>query len=106
MSKFIMVVTSSAKEGRDDEYNDWYDNEHIHDICSIPGVISGKRFEAVPVTPNEQPAKYLAIYEIEVDADNPGPVLGAMMQKAEAGEMSVSDSLDSESAQIWMYKPH
>lgn len=106
MAKFLMVVTSSAKDGRDDEYNDWYDSEHIHDICSIPGVISGKRFEAVPVTPHQQPSPYLAMYEIEVDADNPGPVLQEMMRKSEAGEMSKSDALDSENAQIWMYKPH
>lgn len=106
MTKFIMVVTSAAKDGRDDEYNTWYDNEHIHDICAIPGVVSGKRYDAVPVTPNPQPAPYLAIYEIEVDADNPGPVLQEMMKKAEAGEMSMTDALDQSSAQIWMYKPH
>lgn len=106
MAKFLMVVTSGAKDGRDEEYNNWYDNQHIHDICSIPGVVGGKRYDAVPVTPNPQPAPYLAIYEIEVDADNPGPMLEAMMAKAEAGEMALSDALDSESAKIWMYKPH
>lgn len=101
-----MVVTSGAKDGRDDDYNSWYDNEHIHDICGIPGVVSGRRLDAVAVTPNPQPAPYLAIYEIEVDADNPGPVLQEMMRKAEAGEMSLSDALDQETAKIWMYKPH
>lgn len=106
MAKFVMVVTSSAKDGRDDEYNAWYDNTHIHDICAIPGVVSGRRLDAVPVTPNPQPADYLAIYEIEIDADNPGPVLQEMMKRSEAGEMEMTDSLDLESANIWMYKQH
>jgi hypothetical protein len=105
MGKFIMVVTSAARDGRDDEYNDWYDSTHIHEICALPGVISGKRYDAVQPSPNEHPAPYLAIYELEVEGDNPGPVLGAMMEKAQAGEMTMSDALDAEKAQIWMYKP-
>lgn len=104
MGKFLMVVTSGAKEGREKDYNDWYDNTHIHDICSIPGVKSGKRYDAIATTPNPQPAPYLAIYEIE--ADDPGSVLGEMMRRSEAGEMSMSDALDIETAQIWMYQPH
>lgn len=106
MAKFIMVVTSAAKDGRDQEYNDWYDSTHIHDICSIPGVVSGKRFTAVEPSPNPHPAPYLALYELELEEDNPGPVLGEMMRKSQAGEMSISDSLDASKAQIWMYKPN
>lgn len=104
MAKFLMVVTSGAKDGRDTEYNEWYDNTHIHEICAIPGVISGRRYDAAQITPNPQPAPYLAIYEIE--AEDPGVVLGEMMRRSQAGEMSMSDSLDIETAQIWMYQPH
>ena len=104
MGKFLMVVTSGAKEGRDDEYNAWYDNTHIHDICSIPGVKSGRRYDAIAASPNPQPAPYLAIYEIE--ADDVNSVMGEMMRRAEAGEMSMSDALNVDQAQIWMYQPH
>jgi hypothetical protein len=104
MGKFLMVVTSAAKDGRDDEYNAWYDSTHLADICSIPGVIGGKRYDAIPTTPNPQPAPYLAIYEIE--ADDVSSVLGEMMRRSQAGEMSMSDALDVEQAKIWMYKPH
>lgn len=104
MAKFLMVVTSSAKDGQDQEYNEWYDGTHLGEICSIPGVTSGRRYDAIPVTPNPQPGGYLAIYEIE--ADSAEVVLGEMMKRAQAGEMSMSDALDQTSAQIWMYKPH
>lgn len=104
MGKFLMVVTSAAKEGRDDEYNAWYDSTHLADICSIPGVVSGRRYDAIPATPNPQPAPYLAIYEIETD--DPASVLGEMMRRSESGQFTLSDALDAASAQIWMYKAH
>lgn len=104
MGKFLMVVTSDAKDGRDEEYNAWYDSTHLADICSIPGVTGGKRYDAIPTTPNPQPTPYLAIYEIE--ADDPASVLGELMKRAEAGQIVMSDALDAENAKIWMYKPH
>ncbi|MFA7604890.1 MAG: hypothetical protein WCY29_18000 [Novosphingobium sp.] len=104
MGKFLMVVTSAAKEGRDADYNAWYDGTHLAEICSIPGVVSGRRYDAIPVTPNPQPTPYLAIYEIETD--DPASVLGEMMRRAESGEFTQSDALDTASAQIWMYKAH
>ena len=33
-------------------------------------------------------------------------VLGEMMRRSEAGEMSMSDALAAETAQIWMYRAH
>lgn len=104
MPKFLMVVTSGAKDGRDAEYNDWYDSKHIHEICAIPGVTSGRRYDAAQPSPNGHPAPYLAIYEIE--AEDPAVVLGEMMRRSQSGEMSMSEALDAESAQIWMYQPH
>lgn len=104
MGKYLMVVTSSAKDGRDQDYNAWYDGTHIHEICAIPGVTAGRRYDAIPQTPNQQPSPYLAIYEIETEA--PTSVLGEMMRRSQAGEMSMSDALDAESAQIWMYEAH
>ena len=29
MGKYVMVVQSQAKPGRDDEYNQWYDSVHF-----------------------------------------------------------------------------
>jgi hypothetical protein len=105
MAKYVMVVPSSAKEGRDAEYNDWYDSTHIHDICAVPGIKSGRRFDAMPeVSMGPPPATYLAIYEIETD-DIAG-VMAEMGRRAAAGEMVQSDALDIESARIWIYKQH
>ena len=104
MAKYVMVVPSSAKPGRDDDYNTWYDGRHIHDICAVPGVISGRRFDADPASPNPVPGRYLAIYEIETDDIT--SVLVGMGERGASGEMPLSDALDVESAQIWFYKAH
>ena len=102
MARYVMVVPSAAKPGREDDYNEWYDSRHIHDICAIPGVISGRRFTAEAASPNPTPAKYMAIYEIETDDIT--SVLAGMGQRAAAGEMPMTDALDLDTAQIWFYK--
>lgn len=39
------VVYSNPVEGREQEYNDWYSNQHLNDLLAIPGVISARRFK-------------------------------------------------------------
>lgn len=102
MPRYIMVVPSAAKPGRDDEYNAWYDGQHLADVCALPGVISGKRYVADAASPNPVPGPYLAIYEIETD--DVSSVSAALGQRAAAGEMPITDALDTASAQIWFYK--
>jgi hypothetical protein len=101
MTKFVMVVASSPHAGRDDDYTDWYDNVHIPELCTIPGIMSGKRYAAVP-SPNPVPGQYLAIYDVETDDIN--SVLTEMGRRAVAGEMSQSNALDRESAKMWFYE--
>lgn len=102
MGKFVLVVPSSAQAGRDAEYNEWYDNQHIHDICALPGVFSGRRFVPSSASPMPPPESYLAIYEIETD-DIDG-VMAEMNRRAAAGEMPLSDALDLASAKMWVYE--
>lgn len=105
MANYIMVVTSGAQPGQEEEYNTWYDNQHIHDICAVPGIGKGQRWDGIQeVSPNPLPAPYLAIYEIE--ADDPAEVLAEMMRRSQAGEIPMTESIDLETAKIWIYKKH
>ena len=100
-----MVVTSGAKDGRDAEYNEWYDNIHIHDVCAVPGITRGQRWDAMPeASVNPPPAAYLAIYEI--DADDPRSATNELMRRSQAGEIVHSDAIDLSTASIWIYKQH
>ena len=102
MAKYSMVVQSKAVDGKDAEYNEWYDNQHFGDICAIPGVTGGRRLEQVMTVAGEPGLKYLAIYDIETD--DIGGVMAEMGRRGAEGLMPISDALDGPASQLWIYK--
>ncbi|HEX7743126.1 MAG TPA: hypothetical protein VF489_01715 [Sphingobium sp.] len=102
MGKYLLAVPSAAQPGRDDEYNLWYDTDHLRDLLSIPGVVSGKRFKAEATSPNPPPQPYLALYELELD--DPSTFFNEMGRRAQSGEMKITTALDASSAQLWLYR--
>lgn len=69
MPKGIMVVQSAPVDpAREDEYNDWYDNTHVPEICAVPGFVSARRYKVHDATRGDAAAPaYLAVYEIDAD---------------------------------------
>ena len=55
----LMVYTDVAPE-HEDEFNRWYNEEHIPERMSIPGVLNAARYTAVQGGP-----KHLACYELD-----------------------------------------
>lgn len=55
----LLMVYSEVSAEHDEEYNRWYDEEHIPERLSIPGVLNAARYVAVQGGP-----KYLACYEL------------------------------------------
>jgi hypothetical protein len=104
MSKYVMVVQSQAKPGQDDAYNAWYDGVHYADILSIPGVVSGRRFEATPVGLGAPMLPYLAVFEVETE--NPASIMAELGKRAETGTMEVCDALDAEATVLRMFRLH
>ncbi len=102
MGSYVMAVWSSAKPGRDDEYNEWYDKVHIADICAIPGVTGAKRYEAIPASPAKPDGDYLAMYELELD--DPTAVLAEIGKRGQSGQMKISDAIDSGTAKMMLLK--
>jgi hypothetical protein len=92
------IVFSNAVEGRDDEYNEWYDKHHLPDVLSIEGVKAGKRYRFHGDNPEH---RYLAIYDIEGD----GPaVLAELGSKSASGEFSSTDSIDMKSVKLGFWE--
>ena len=58
----LLLVMMDIDPEHEDDFNRWYDEEHIPERAAIPGFLTGRRYKAVHGGP-----KYLAIYEI----DNP-----------------------------------
>ena len=56
----LLMVWCEVPGDVEDEFNRWYNEEHIEERLSIPGVLSAARYEAVVSGP-----KHLAVYELE-----------------------------------------
>ena len=102
MGSYILVVPSSAMPGEDAAYNDWYDAVHLDEVCAVPGIVSGRRYEPDPASPSPAEADYLAIYDIETD--DPAAVLAELQRRAGAGEIGISPALDRPTARMMLFK--
>jgi hypothetical protein len=63
MAKYKLIALANPVAGEEREFNEWYNNVHVPDVTSLPGVKSGKRFRIT----QDKPWKYVAEYEIECD---------------------------------------
>jgi hypothetical protein len=93
MPKGIMFVQSRpSTPEREDEYNNWYSNEHIPEVLAIDGITSARRFKVHPATPlDDDTPSYCAVYEL--DADDLGALLGELGARAMDGRMKMSDAM-------------
>ena len=56
----LLMVFVDVPENVEDEFNRWYNEEHIAERLAIPGVLNAARYQAVRGGP-----KYLACYELD-----------------------------------------
>ena len=56
----LLMVWADVPAGKEEEFNRWYNEEHLPERMAIPGFLSGARYEAVKGGP-----KHLAYYELE-----------------------------------------
>ena len=56
----LLMVFVDVAEEVEDEFNRWYNEEHIAERLAIPGVLSAARYVAIQGSP-----KYLAFYELD-----------------------------------------
>jgi hypothetical protein len=94
--KYTMIVYTSPAEGREDDYNKWYDDVHLGEFCALPGVINGTRFKV------EGKPQYAAIYELSA---HPDEVMAAMNDGVKNGTVHMSDAIDPKSMQVVTLTP-
>jgi len=75
--RYHYSVEMSIPAELEDEFNRWYEEEHLADMLAYPGVVAVRRYRRLGV-----PARYLAVYEIEV----PDVVLSAAYRDREVSE--------------------
>jgi hypothetical protein len=71
MPKGILIVQSHpADPSVEDEYNDWYTNTHLPEVCSVPGVVGARRYRRLPGGRGDTDppaAPYIAVYDLDAD---------------------------------------
>ena len=101
--KFKFIVFSQAVRGREDEYNDWYQNTHLREVCEVPGIVSAQRYKlAHDLAEDGSALPYAALYDIEAD-DWTAPFAG-LGENSSNGQMFLSESLDLETLKGYIYE--
>ncbi len=107
MAKYTFVVMTNPVAGKEAEFNDWYNRNHIPDVLNVPGFVRAQRFRLAEVQMGGdaagRPYKYLAIYEIETD-DLEG-ALRELRSRAQSGEIVPSDAIDMNNVSTYMFTP-
>ena len=84
-----MLVFTNATEGRDDEFNQWYDEVHLEEVLALPEFVGATRHKLADAQMfPDQSHGYLAIYEYKGDAADAIAALGAA-----ADSFNMSDAL-------------
>lgn len=101
--KFKMIVFSQPHEGREDEYNDWYQNRHLGEVIATPGFTAAQRFKLSGKLSEDMPAyPYCAIYEYS--ADDWAVPFNALSERANSGEIFMTDAINTEDLQFLVYE--
>ena len=91
MARYTLVAFSKPVEGREAEYNSWYNDIHMPEVLNVPGFSSAQRFKVRLPLVGEMPGRYLAVYQME--ADSPKAVEAAKNALMTAGTQQ-SDAID------------
>jgi hypothetical protein len=61
----LLVATMNVDPAAEDEFNKWYNEEHLPQLGAVPGVLSARRYRA---TDGESERRYLALYHLRDDS--------------------------------------
>jgi hypothetical protein len=106
MAKYTFVVMTNPTAGKDAEFNEWYNKNHIPDVLNVPGFVSGHRFRLADAQAGGEASKaykYLALYEIETD-DLAG-VLKELRSRGGTPEIVPSDAIDMKNVATFIFTP-
>lgn len=72
----LITVWLDVAPEHEDELNDWYNLEHLHQVTALPGFVRARRYRV-----DEAPLKYLAWYETRDEHVESGPDFQGIVAK-------------------------
>lgn len=106
MPKYTFVVLTNPVAGKEEEYNKWYNGQHIPDVLNVPGFVCAQRFHLADAQMGGEASrayKYLALYEIETD-DLAG-TLKELRSRGASGEIVPSDAIEVKNVGAFVFQP-
>jgi hypothetical protein len=100
MARYKLIALSNAKDGREAEFNDWYDNVHFPDMLKVPGVLTGERFV------NAFPAAHKFVTVFDIETESLESLLAEIGARSGTSQMVISDSIDPETVLMNFCAPH
>jgi hypothetical protein len=105
ISKSIYMVFAESVPGREDEFNDWYEQQHIPDVLRVKGILAATRYMVSPVKTRSgasPPTRYLTIFELDGD---PAEIVVRLAQAGAAGALRMNSSIAAERTTSFIFTP-
>ena len=101
----LFVALSRPTEGREADFNAWYDTTHVPEVTAIPGIFGAQRYRlAMPfLDPLGEGQGYLALYDVDcADLDT---LAAEVRQRARDGRTRMSDAIDIQGLTAFFLEP-
>ena len=104
MAKYTFVVLTNPTSGKEAEYNEWYNKQHIPDVLNVPGFVAAQRFRLADAQMGDNnPHRYLALYEIETN--DLAAALKDLQSRVGSNDMIMSDAIDMKAVSAHLFTP-
>jgi hypothetical protein len=103
-SPHIFIAVTNPVEGKEAEYNEWYDHIHVPDVLRADGWVAAQRYRLTNEQRPDQspPWKYLCVYEVNRPD---GEILPAVSNRSKmiGPWASPQPALWADDSQVWIY---
>jgi hypothetical protein len=101
---YLFFVLTNPTPGMEDEYNRWYDGQHVDDVFAVPGFLGVQRFKlSAPPGAPEPYWSYVALYE--VDRDKAAEAFVELDKVRGTERMQMSPALNRADNEVAVYAP-
>jgi hypothetical protein len=95
MKEYVLIVYSNPMPGREREYNDWYNNQHLGEVLALPGYVRAQRYKLTDMKLDEAMPdvahQYVAFYYMETE--DPKAALSDLKNRVETGVIGLTEAM-------------